>query len=211
MTPGKFISIEGIEGAGKSTVLLFIRDHLVKAKKEVALTREPGGTDIAEAIRKILLYTPSVEAMDAQTELLLMFASRAEHIAHRIRPALQAGQWVVSDRYVDASYAYQGGGRGMAVKHIATLDQMIVGDCYPQLTLLLDVPPEIGMKRAEKRISQKDRIEQEHIDFFSRVRDAYLERAKQDPARIKTIDASQELPHVQQQIREALEAFLASG
>jgi len=207
MMRGKLITIEGTEGAGKSTALQFIQDYLALAKKETVLTREPGGTEIAEEIRKLLLHPPSSEIMGPKTELLLMFASRAQHINQCILPALQTGNWVVSDRYVDASYAYQGGGRGIPVHQIKTLDQLIVGDLYPDLTLLLDVPADLGFARAEKRGSPKDRIEQEKIDFFVRVRNAYLERAKQDAKRIKIIDASLDLPAVQNQIRKVLDEF----
>lgn len=208
MTRGQFITIEGTEGAGKSTALQFIREYLIQANKDVVMTREPGGTEIAEEIRKVLLYPASTETMTPLTELLLMFASRAQHIAQHILPALQKGQWVVSDRYIDASYAYQGGGRGMDLDQIKVLDQQVVGHHYPDLTLLLDVPAELGFARTEKRGSQKDRIEQERIGFFIKVRNAYLERAKQDTARIKVIDASLDLSAVQAQIRDVLEAFL---
>jgi dTMP kinase len=208
MTRGKFITIEGTEGAGKSTALSFIQAYLVRAKVDIFLTREPGGTEIAEEIRKVLLYPASSETMSPNTELLLMFAGRAQHISQCILPALEAGLWVVSDRYVDASYAYQGGGRGIDMKKITMLDQLVVGDVYPDLTLLFDVPAELGVARTEKRGSQKDRIEHERVEFFMRVRDAYLERAKQDVKRIKMIDASQPLPAVQAQIVSVLDAFL---
>lgn len=209
MTRGKFISIEGTEGAGKSTALQFIQTYLQTSNIELILTREPGGTEIAEEIRKVLLHTTNSESMSRQTELLLMFAGRAQHIQQRIQPALQRGSWVVSDRYIDASYAYQGGGRGMAMDEIQLLDQFVVGDVYPDLTLLLDVPADLGFARTETRGSQKDRIEQEKVDFFMRVRNTYLERAKQDPNRIKIIDASQTLNAVQDQIRVVLDEFLA--
>ena len=149
--------------------------------------------------------------MRAETELLLMFASRAQHIGQCILPALKVGKWVVSDRYIDASYAYQGGGRGISMRSIQKLDKLVVGKHYPDLTLLLDVPADLGLNRTEKRTGSKDRIEQEKIDFFVRVRKVYLERAEQDPARIKVIDASQPLSAVQIQIRNVLNAFLAGG
>lgn len=209
MTRGKFITIEGIEGAGKSTALQFIQRYFANANIDLLLTREPGGTEIAEEIRKVLLYPASSETVAATTELLLMFASRAQHISHCIAPALQANKWVVSDRYVDATYAYQGGGRGLSLQHIKTLDELVVGDLYPELTLLLDVPAELGCARAEKRGTQKDRIEQERVEFFMRVRQAYLERAKQQPHRIKIIDASLPLEAVEAQLRHILDAFLA--
>jgi len=209
MKLGKLITIEGTEGAGKSTAMEFIRDYLARSNKEVILTREPGGTDIAEAIRNMLLHPVSQEKIIPETELLLMFAGRAQHIYQCILPALKAGKWVVSDRYVDASYAYQGGGRGLDIEHINLLDHWIVGHHYPDLTLLLDVPADLGFARAEKRGMQKDRIEQEKIEFFMRVRNAYLERAKQDPKRIKIIHASLALSQVQQQIQQVLDEFLS--
>ncbi len=208
MKEGKFITIEGTEGAGKSTALQFIQDYLIQANKQVVLTREPGGTEIAEEIRKILLHSSPQEKMQPETELLLMFAGRAQHIQTCIIPALSAGKWVVSDRYIDASYAYQGGGRGMDWQQIKTLDQLVVKNSHPDLTLLLDIPAELGCARAEKRGAPKDRIEQEKIDFFVRVRNAYLERAKHDPKRIKVIDASRELSAVQVQMRRVLDEFL---
>lgn len=209
MTRGKFITIEGTEGAGKSTALQFIKDYLLRINKDVVMTREPGGTEIAEEIRKVLLYPASNEKIFPETELLLMFAGRAQHINHCILPALQSGKWVVSDRYIDASYAYQGGGRGLDKNKIKVLDEQVVGEHYPDLTLLLDIPADMGFARTEKRGSQKDRIEQEKIDFFDRVRNTYLERAKQEPKRIVVIDASLSLPEVQKQISKALDAFLA--
>ncbi len=210
MMCGKFITIEGTEGAGKSTALTFIAEHLKRCQIEVMLTREPGGTDRAEEIRRVLLQTTNKEAMLAETELLLMFAARAQHIRYSIRPALEAGRWVLSDRYVDASYAYQGGGRQLAIEQIAALDHWVVGELYPDLTLLLDVPAELGMMRAEKRGQPKDRIEQEQMAFFTRVREAYLERAKQDCHRIKIIDAGLPLQSVEEQIRHVINAFLLS-
>lgn len=205
MTRGKFITIEGTEGAGKSTALHFIQEYLEHAHREVVITREPGGTEIAEEIRKVLLHPARLETMQPETELLLMFAGRAQHISQCILPALNEGKWVISDRYVDASYAYQGGGRGMDIQQIKTLDTLVVGDLYPDLTLLLDIPADQGMKRTENRGSQKDRIEQEKMSFFERVRDVYLERARQDPKRIKVIDASQSVEHVQAQIKKVLD------
>lgn len=194
MKTGKLITIEGIEGAGKSMAAQDIQAYLEKKNIEAIFTREPGGTEIAEEIRKVLLYPASTERMEPKTELLLMFACRAQLINHVIRPALQAGKWVVSDRYVDASYAYQGYGRGIDLEYIQQLDNMIVGETYPAVTLFLDVPVELGLMRAEKRGQGKDRIEQEKVDFFTRVREGYLERARQAPERIKIIDASH-TPH----------------
>lgn len=209
MMQGKFITLEGTEGAGKSTARLFIMNYLEKNGIKVVVTREPGGTDIAEAIRHVLLKKDEREMMLANTELLLMFASRAQHLYHRIEPTLASGKWVLSDRFVDASYAYQGGGRGIPMSLIETLDKHIVGKRYPDLTLLLDLPTELGMSRAEQRGEGKDRIEQEKLDFFNRVRSAYLDRAKKDSKRIKVIDASVALPEVQAQIQRVLDTFIA--
>lgn len=208
MKRGKFITIEGVEGAGKSTALLFIKAYLSAAQPSVLLTREPGGTEIAEKIRLILLSTDVSESLQPETETLLMFACRAQHIRHCILPALQSGTWVVSDRYVDASYAYQGGGRGVSAHQIQSLDRWVVGNLYPDLTLLMDIPVDQGLVRAQDRGLIKDRIEEESIDFFNAVRHAYLARAQQDPKRIKIIDASLALPDVQKQLREALDEFL---
>lgn len=208
MEQGKLISIEGIEGAGKSTALKFIQDHLEKAGKKVVLTREPGGTKMAEEIRELLLRPTQQEPVSLDAELLLMFAGRAQHLHHVVRPALQAGKWVVSDRYIDASYAYQGGGRKIPMEKIAMLDQWIVDDTYPSLTILMDVTPETGILRADRRGLEKDRIEQEKIDFFIRVRDVYLERAKQDPKRIQIINANEPIYAVESQLHEVLDRFL---
>ena len=205
---GQFITLEGTEGAGKSTALKFVEEYLQKLNKSVVRTREPGGTEIAEEIRNVLLYPASRDTMQPMTELLLMFAGREQHINILIEPALAAGKWVVSDRYVDASYAYQGGGRGLDMAVIAMLDKLVIKDLYPNLTLLLDISAEQGMARAEKRGGAKDRIEAEKVDFFNRVRHAYLTRAKQDPARIKMIDASQSLENVQAQIHQVLDEFI---
>jgi dTMP kinase len=205
---GKFISIEGTEGAGKSTALTFIRSFLTEAGIEVVWTREPGGTPLAEEIRQVLLHPVSQERMLSETELLLMFAARAQHIETVIKPGLAAGKWVVSDRFVDASYAYQRGGRGVDEQHIAMLDQWIVGTCYPDLTLLLDVTPEIGFERTAARGTGRDRIELEKIEFFTRVRETYLERACHAGNRIKIIDASRTLAEVEQQIKTAIDGIM---
>jgi dTMP kinase len=208
---GKFITIEGSEGAGKSTAIQYLRSLLANSATDVIFTREPGGTAMAEEIRNVLLYPKSDEVMNPETELLLMFAGRAQHLHHCILPALQTGKWVVSDRYVDASYAYQGGGRGLSMQFIQALDNMVVGRYYPDLTLLLDVPAALGFTRTEKRSAPRDRIEQEKLDFFERVRQVYLDRAKADPKRIKIIDASQSLDAVQTQIGDVLKQFFSSG
>lgn len=207
MIKGKFITIEGSEGAGKSTAINFVRDFLAP-QFQTLTTREPGGTQIAEAIREVLLHPTSKESILPETELLLMFAARAQHLYHCIGPQLEEGKWVICDRFVDASYAYQGGGRNLKHEWIALLDKMIVNDMQPDLTLLLDIPVQLGFERAAKRGGSKDRIESEKIDFFERVRETYLERAAHDPKRIKIIDASGPLEVVQQQISCTLNQFL---
>lgn len=198
---GKFITIDGVEGAGKSTQIDFICQYLKDKGINVVLTREPGGTQIGEKIRALLLSTHS--NMHANTELLLMFAARNEHIQHKIIPALDKGDWVLSDRFTDASYAYQGGGRGLDIGRIAQLENWVLQDFTPAMTLLLDVPVEIGMQRVESR-GKKDRIEQENLDFFNRVREAYIARSKQYPQRIKLIDASQSADNTSSQIQAIL-------
>ena len=204
----KFITIEGIEGVGKTTAVKVIQDYLTEMRQEFVLTREPGGTILAEQIRKILL-APHDETMTSNAELLLMFACRAQHIANVIQPALQAGKWVVSDRFIDASYAYQGGGRGMDMKKIEMLDQWIVGSIQPHLTILLDAPPEVGLARAKNR-GPHDRIEQEKIDFFERVRDFYLKRANNFPERFYVVDATQPLEIIQHELKKKMKELLAN-
>jgi dTMP kinase len=203
---GKFITIEGIEGAGKSTALQFIRNYFIKKNIEIILTREPGGTPLAETFRQLLLFPVEQEFIQIETELLLIFAGRSQHLQQLIKPALYSGKWVLSDRYIDATYAYQGGGRGIDKQFISLLDKWIVGDYYPDLTFLLDVPVDLGLKRAEKR-GEKDRIEKETVEFFTRIREVYLERAVKDKARVKVIDASQSIENVQGEISKYLEEF----
>ncbi len=205
---GKFITIEGSEGAGKSTALRFIQEYFANKAIEVVYTREPGGTPLAEEIRQVLLSPHHTEKMSSITELLLMFASRAQHIHQLIQPALQAGKWVISDRFVDATYAYQGYGRQVNMQEIATLDRLVVERYYPNLTLLLDISPSLGMERAMRRGTQQDRIEQERMDFFERVRLGYLSRAEQDPGRIKIVNAEQPLAEVRANIESILDAFM---
>jgi len=207
MKKGKLITIEGIEGAGKSTVMQYVQQLLQAHDIDVVLTREPGGTEIAEEIRNVLLHTAANEKMQPDTELLLMFAGRVQHIQTFIFPNLQAGKWVLSDRYIDASYAYQGAGRGLGKDRIAALDKLFVGDLYPDLTLLLDLPVAVGFERTKKRSPDRDRIEQEKFDFFERVRSAYLERAEQAPERMTVIDASQNIEAVQSQISKVINDF----
>jgi dTMP kinase len=205
MERGKFITIDGVEGAGKSTQITFICDYLKAKGVNVILTREPGGTDVGEKIRTLLLSN-STGKMHADTELMLMFAARNEHIQNKIMPALKQGDWVLSDRFTDASYAYQGGGRGLDVSRIAQLEQWVSQDFTPDMTLLLDVPVEIGMSRVESR-GKKDRIELEATDFFNRVRQAYINRSEQFPERIKLIDSSQTVEHTKQQIKVVLDSL----
>ena len=199
---GSFITVEGIEGVGKTTNIDFIHQQLLSAGKEVVLTREPGGTPLGEAVRGLLL-DPAYTGMDSTCELQLMFAARAEHLAKVVWPALEQGQWVLCDRFTDATYAYQGGGRGIDSSVIAKLETLVQGDFRPDLTLLLDVPVEVGLARAGKR-GALDRFEQEKVAFFERVRAAYLEMAARSPQRYRVIDASQPLGDVQQQLAAIL-------
>ncbi|SFV80069.1 Thymidylate kinase [hydrothermal vent metagenome] len=205
MERGKFITIDGVEGAGKSTQIDFIRDYLSNKGINVILTREPGGTELGEKIRELLL-NPETKSMHSETELLLMFAARNEHIHSKIMPALVQGDWVLSDRFTDASYAYQGGGRGLDISRITQLEQWVLQDFTPDMTLLLDVPVELGMSRIESR-GKKDRIELEAVDFFNRVREAYINRSKQFPDRIKLIDSSQTVEYTTQQIKAILDSI----
>ncbi|MGB5177770.1 MAG: dTMP kinase [Gammaproteobacteria bacterium] len=199
---GKFITVEGIEGVGKSTNMDFIHRQLLAAGRDVVVTREPGGTPLGEAIRGLLL-DPEYKGMDPVCELQLMFAGRAEHLARVIRPALEKGQWVLCDRFTDATYAYQGGGRGIDSSVIARLEELVQGDFRPDVTLLLDVPVEVGLARASQR-SSPDRFEQERVEFFERVRQCYLRMAKDHAARYRIIDASQPLERVQQQLNAVM-------
>jgi len=200
---GKFITIEGGEGVGKTTNINFIQELLSQAQVDFISTREPGGTPFAEKIRDLLLDAKQTRISD-DTELLMMFAARAQHLAELILPALDKGQWVICDRFTDATYAYQGGGRGIDNDRIKVLEDWVQGDLRPDLTLLLDVPVEVGMKRASER-SAPDRFEQEQNEFFQRVRTAYLQRAEAEPQRYRVIDASLALDAVQSQIRTVLE------
>jgi dTMP kinase len=184
---GHFITLEGIEGAGKTTQREAVADCLRRSGLDVLVTREPGGSDVAERIRAVLL-DPANTGMHDDTELLLMFAARAEHLHRRILPALAAGTWVVCDRFTDATYAYQGGGRGVPVEHIGVLEQLVQGERRPDLTLLFDLPAEVGLARARGR-SEPDRFEAEQQHFFERVRATYLARAAAEPCRFSIIDA----------------------
>ncbi len=203
---GQFITVEGGEGAGKSSNLEYITQLLQKAGIDVVFTREPGGTPLGEDVRKLLLGHKHT-GMAHDTELLLMFAARAEHLAQIIEPALEAGHWVLCDRFTDASYAYQGGGRGIPQDKIAALESWVQRGMEPDLTLLLDLPIEVGLERAGRR-SEPDRFESEQQAFFQSVRRCYLEIAAKAPARVKVIDASQELTLVQQQIAVEINKFI---
>ncbi len=203
---GLFITLEGPEGAGKSTNREFLAAHLRAAGLEVQLTREPGGTPLAERIRELLL-APSDESMAVDTELLLMFAARAQHLEQVIRPALERGAIVLCDRFTDATYAYQGGGRGVPLSRIAELEAFVQGPLRPDLTLVFDLPVEVGLARAAAR-GQLDRFEREGQGFFEAVRQAYLARAKADPQRYEVIDASQSLAEVQNRLLAGLPRWL---
>ena len=204
-----FITVEGIEGAGKSSNIAFTENLLRSHGHDVLLTREPGGTLLGEELRALLLGHKH-DGMHDLTELLLMFAARAEHLHGKILPALEAGKWVICDRFTDATYAYQGGGRQLDTSAISTLENLVQGSRRPDLTLLLDLPVETGLARAAKR-SEPDRFERQKLEFFQRVRQAYLEIARQQPARVKVIDASPELDQVQQQISDIMTPYLTGS
>ena len=203
---GKFITVEGIEGAGKTTCMQVVTEVIEHQGINAIHTREPGGTDLGEDLRSLLLGHKHT-GMSDDAELLMMFAARAEHIAQKIQPALDDGKWVLCDRFTDATYAYQGYGRGIPLEKIAGLENWVQGELRPDLTLLMDLPVEVGMKRAGKR-SAPDRFESEAWDFFERIRQGYLSIAAEQPSRVKVIDASQDLPDVQAQVKTAIEAFV---
>jgi dTMP kinase len=203
---GKLITLEGGEGAGKSTVLEGVRALLAQHKLNVIVTREPGGTAAGEAIRSVLLDA-QLRGMSAETELLLMFASRAQLVREVVQPALDAGHWVLSDRFTDASFAYQGGGRGQPVARIGELESWAAAGLKPDMTLLLDLPVADGLKRVSGR-GAADRIEMENAQFFERVRAVYRERAAAEPQRFQVIDASRTLQEVLTQVHGAVAAFL---
>ncbi|EZH82179.1 dTMP kinase [Ectopseudomonas composti] len=203
---GLFITLEGPEGAGKSTNREYLAERLREQGVDVLLTREPGGTPLAERIRELLL-DPSDEQMAADTELLLVFAARAQHLQQVIRPALARGCVVLCDRFTDATYAYQGGGRGLSIERIAQLEQFVQGELRPDLTLIFDLPVEVGLARAAAR-GRLDRFEQEGRGFFEAVRQAYLQRAAQAPQRYHVLDAGQTLAQVQVDIDALLPSLL---
>ena len=206
MIRGKFITLEGGEGVGKTTNLTFIRDYLQQHNIPVVVTREPGGTVLAEKIRHLLLDKDS-EIISEQAELLLIFAARAQHIKHVIEPALAQGEWVLCDRFTDATYAYQGGGRNMRISTIEWLENLVQGNLRPDLTVLLDAPVEIGIERARER-GGFDRFESEKISFFEHVRRAYLLQAELHPERIKLIRANQPLVDVQSALIDVIRTLL---
>lgn len=202
MTPGKFITLEGVDGAGKSTHVGFVADWLRQQGREVIVTREPGGTPLGENLRELLLHRD----MHADTELLLMFAARQEHLAALILPALARGAWVVSDRFTDASYAYQCGGRGIDTARIAALETWVQQGFQPDMTLLFDVPAEVAeTRRSAARTA--DRFEREADQFFNRVRTAYLDRAQAEPNRIRVLDARNSIADLQLEIGQLLKGL----
>lgn len=201
MNMGKFITFEGIDGAGKSTHIAYVAGQLRARGIDVVVTREPGGTSLGERLRELLLHEP----MHLETEALLMFAARREHLAQVIEPALARGQWVISDRFTDASFAYQGGGRKLSMEKLAVLEQWVHPDLQPDLTLLFDVPLEVARARLDAA-REPDKFEQEKADFFAATREAYLGRAKQFPGRFRIIDSTRSI----EKIQEELQGLLAS-
>ncbi len=206
MSEGRFITVEGVEGAGKSTHLTAVRDLLQQAGHRVVLTREPGGTPLGEALRGLLLR-PDGAPMSPETELLLMFAARAEHLQRVVRPALAAGDWVLCDRFTDATYAYQGGGRRVPEERIATLERWVQGDLKPDLTLLFDLPVETGLARVSRR-GAEDRFEREERAFFERVRAAYRARAGRYPERFRIVDTDADPREVRRRVEAVVRAWL---
>lgn len=203
---GQFITVEGTEGVGKSTSMDFIEAWLKQHDIDLIVTREPGGTQLGEKLREVLLDAKE-QSMCDDTELLLMFAARAQHLQEVILPALAVGKWVLCDRFTDSTYAYQGGGRGIAMSRIADLEQWVQGDRRPDMTLILDLEVEIGLERAGKR-SAPDRFELEKHDFFNNVRNTFLERAQANPERYKVVNAAPEIKQVQKSIQTILEQMI---
>ena len=206
---GLFITLEGGEGAGKSTSLEFLRQTFLDAGRDVLVTREPGGTELGEQVRGILLHSKDLH-ITSDTELLLMFAARSQHLQTCIEPALAAGKIVLCDRFTDATYAYQGGGRGVDMQRIALLENWVQGERRPDLTLLFDIPVSEGLERANKR-SEPDRFEKEQQEFFERVRSTYLAIAERELERVKVIDASKSIDHVQSKLAAIMKQVLSSG
>lgn len=203
---GRFITVEGVEGCGKTTNIAFMEAYLREAGIPLVTTREPGGTPLAEELRKLLLIERD-EVVDAHAELLMVFAARAQHLSQVIVPALESGQWVLCDRFTDATFAYQGGGRGLPLDVIRKLEHIVQGGQQPDKTFFLDLEVSQGLARAKKR-GVLDRFEQENLQFFNSVREAYWQRIKRSPQRFAVIDASVELHQVQQQIQSELEGML---
>ncbi len=208
-SPGQLITLEGSEGCGKTTNIEYLQRLLSEQGIDVVQTREPGGTSLGEKVRELLLGNHG-HPIGIDAELLLMYAARAQHMQEVIYPQLESGRWVLCDRFIDASYAYQGGGRGVAQQRIDMLDEWVLGSFRPQLTLYLDIPVEQGLERAGQR-GELDRFEQEQQEFFERVRGAYLMRAEQEPQRFRVIDASQPLEQVQLQIHNVVMEYLNSS
>ncbi len=202
---GLFITLEGGEGAGKSTNMAFIQRYFNDHNLPFVNTREPGGTPLAEDLRSLLL-APRDELVDSDAELLMMFAARAQHLKQKILPTLDKGISILCDRFTDATFAYQGGGRGIPMQRIALLEQFVQGDIRPDLTIYLDVPVDVGMARAAER-GQLDRFEQEKHEFFERVRSVYLQRAQDNPTRYRIINAAQSLDEVQADLKTVLDSF----
>ncbi len=206
MKRGRFIAIEGIEGTGKSTHTAYLADWLAKQGQQVVTAREPGGTPLGERLRAILL-DPGMDSMPPLAEVLLMFAARSALIKEVIAPALQHGAWVLCDRFVESSYAYQAYGRGIPIEHVQTLDRQIVDVLRPDLTVVLDAPPELGLSR-KAGPGNRDRFEQESLQFFERVRSGYLHRARAGGSRYRIVDASVPLEEVRRELAQALRPFV---
>lgn len=207
MNKGKFITLEGLDGAGKTTQLIWLAEFLQRNGKNIILTREPGGTALGEKLRDLLLDNNLI--MHAETEALLMFAARREHLEKIICPALENGDWVISDRFTDASFAYQGGGRQVEISKLEVLEQWTQGMLQPDLTLYFDVPVALGRARVS-RIKLADRFEKEQADFFHRARNVYLERVRKFPDRMHMIDATQSIQAVQESIKHVLESTIVA-
>ncbi len=207
MKQGKFLTIEGTEGVGKTTNMAFVQSFLEKKGVDLLVTREPGGTPLAEELRELLLAKRD-ELVDPTAELLMVFAARAQHLHQVIRPALEQGKWVLCDRFTDATYAYQGGGRGLSLDTIAKLEQLVQGELRPDMTFILDIDVELGLERAGRR-GELDRFETEAISFFERVRAQYRLRAEENPSSYSIINAGQELAGVQSDLSLALDQLLA--
>ena len=201
MSRGRFITLEGMDGAGKTTHLEWLQERLLERGIPLKVTREPGGTALGESLRELLLH--GKEPRQPDTEALLMFAARHEHIVRVIAPALAAGQWVLCDRFTDATYAYQAGGSGMDWARIAALERWVQGDLQPDLTLYFDLAPEVGRART-RQVREPDRFEREQLGFYERVRAAYLRRAQEHPQRMRAIDASRAIPEIQADLQKII-------